>query len=200
LAELIVGKFMVLPEFSEFTFGFALTHNLISTAPNGLKAVPIFPNLKQEGQVGGGYDVEIPNHATPYFLQFKIPQVVTRKKKDWGHGLEPPYYRMPIMSPLHSRQHWNLLNHEKSGKKVYYATPVFDTCKDLNSFWQDGRLTWQNWQTKSSRQVPYRGLGSNNIICPKWTRCKKWGWVKRRFKLRQEAKQPQTKTNARATR
>jgi len=45
------------PDISEFSYGFALTHELIALAGEPLRAAPIFPSLIEEGRAGGGYDV-----------------------------------------------------------------------------------------------------------------------------------------------
>ena len=44
-------------DFSEFTFGFALTENF--SRSKSLRGVPVFPSLKEEGQKTGGYDVAL---------------------------------------------------------------------------------------------------------------------------------------------
>jgi len=46
------------PQISEFSYGYALTDELIHWHGTNLTAAPIFPSLYQEGQVGGvGGDV-----------------------------------------------------------------------------------------------------------------------------------------------
>ena len=62
------------PEFSEFTYGFALTNEILSW--ESLRTVPIFPSLIEEGKKGGGYDVRIDIPAVPLFLQFKRARVL----------------------------------------------------------------------------------------------------------------------------
>jgi hypothetical protein len=42
------------PEISEFSYGFALTHELITLAGQPLRAAPIFSSLIEEGRAGGG--------------------------------------------------------------------------------------------------------------------------------------------------
>ena len=55
------------PNISEFSYGYALTSELVRLF--GIKGVgaPVFPSLKEEGSVG--YDVQVP--GLPLFLQFK---------------------------------------------------------------------------------------------------------------------------------
>ncbi len=44
-------------DFSEFTYGFSLVNELANTL--SCTAVPIFPNMVEEGREGGGYDVKL---------------------------------------------------------------------------------------------------------------------------------------------
>ena len=46
------------PEFSEFSYGYALTDELIHWNGTKLKAAPVFPSLYDEG-AGKGYDLKL---------------------------------------------------------------------------------------------------------------------------------------------
>lgn len=120
-------------EFSEFSYGYALTDNLIN---GGLlykvRGAPVFPSLKDEGQAGGGYDVQIPVRGAPLFLQFKNPQVVTRASVNIPPGFTTPYYRMHLRPAKYSTQHQSLLEHERRGRLVFYAAPIFHATDALN--------------------------------------------------------------------
>lgn len=130
-----------LPQFSEFSFGYALTDNLIHGGlPKKLKAAPTFPSLYKEGKPGGGYDVEIPLASTPLFLQFKVPQILTRKSKKTPPSFDTPYYRMHVRPSGQSLQHQNLLIHERRHRLVYYVTPRFHTTAELNKAFLDRRM------------------------------------------------------------
>ncbi len=100
-----------------------------------VRGAPVFPSLRSEGKKGGGYDVEIPRSGAPLFLQFKIPQVVTRKSIMQPPGFSLPYYRMHLRPCRHSTQHQSLLRHEGRGRLVYYVTPVFHKTEDLNKYY-----------------------------------------------------------------
>ena len=76
---------MAFCEFSEFSYGFALTDSLLAIIAERIGTAPVFPSLIQEGKAGGGYDVKIPALPVPIFLQFKIPRVLVR-----GSALRPP--------------------------------------------------------------------------------------------------------------
>lgn len=124
---------MRLPQFSEFSFGYALTDNLIHGGLlKNLKAAPTFPSLYKEGKPGGGYDLKVPLISSPLFLQFKIPQILTRKSNKTPPGFVTPYYRMHVRPGGQSLQHQNLLNHGRRHRLVYYVTPRFHTTATLN--------------------------------------------------------------------
>jgi len=67
------------PDISEFSYGFALTHELIALAGEPLRAAPIFPSLIEEGRAGGGYDVHLDVPGFPLFLQFKRSDCMVRR-------------------------------------------------------------------------------------------------------------------------
>ena len=131
---------MRVPDFSEFTFGYALTDNLIRSFVNGVKGVPIFPSLYEEGQPGVGYDVKIPRYSAPLFLQFKLPQVIKRHRKVWGHELTPTYYRLHLMRGSDSTQHASLLQLARRGREVYYVAPEFHRRRNLDEFYRRGEV------------------------------------------------------------
>ena len=76
------------PQISEFSYGYALTDELIHWHGTNLTAAPIFPSLYQEGQVGGGYDLMLQRPGLPLFLQFKLADCMVLKKKTVGSGLQ----------------------------------------------------------------------------------------------------------------
>jgi hypothetical protein len=118
---------------SEFSYGYALTENLIGLHPSGLRAAPVFPSLVEEGK-HGGYDVRLDFVGMPLFLQFKLTDYLhaanarERKAGIWSSA----YYRMPLRASSDSQQHQLLLEWEESGEAVYYATPSFYEVAMLN--------------------------------------------------------------------
>jgi hypothetical protein len=126
------------PQFSEFSFGYAFTDNLVNKVLSGINGVPVFPSLQEEGNPGIGYDVKIPRRSAPLFLQFKLPQIVRRHRNVWEHDLSAPYYRIHLMRRSHSSQHASLLRHARRGKMVFYVAPEFDRRDELNDFYQKG--------------------------------------------------------------
>lgn len=123
---------MALCEFSEFSFGYALTDSLVNAFRNGLGVAPVFANQVAEGKPGGGYDMKLPLNPVPMFFQFKIPSVMTRASKHMPSGYSKPYYRMALRTSK-PNQHQLLVDLAKTQPLVYYATPLFDRVADLDS-------------------------------------------------------------------
>jgi hypothetical protein len=125
------------PDFSEFSYGYAVTEELVAKNKASLIAAPLFPSLYGEGKEGGGYDVKIPTIGTPVFLQFKLSDQLERKNaKEHSAGLLGiPYFRMHIRPSKHSDQHNLLLTLEASGEAVYYIAPEFHRSEELNDFY-----------------------------------------------------------------
>jgi hypothetical protein len=127
----------VTPEISEFSYGFALTNELVAWEP--LKAAPVFPSLIEEGRSGGGYDVKLEFPSVPLYLQFKRSDCMkTRAAKEikvdkvWS---DPPFYRFKITEKHKSDQHQMLLDLDDGTNEVYYAAPRFHRLAEINSAW-----------------------------------------------------------------
>jgi hypothetical protein len=118
----------VKPDISEFSYGYALTSELVRRF--GFKSVgaPVFPSLVEEGHLG--YDVKIP--GVPLFLQFKLSDEMVRGTAKEAGLLGVPHFRMHLRPLRHSQQHNLLLDLERAGHAVYYAAPEFSTPADLN--------------------------------------------------------------------
>jgi hypothetical protein len=122
------------PNISEFSYGYALTEELIKGLGPNITAAPVFPSLYQEGRKGGGWDVKLQRGGIPLFIQFKLSHYLksaNAKERKSGH-FSTPYYRMHIRPKKHSKQHELLLDLENLGHEVYYAAPVFHEPAELN--------------------------------------------------------------------
>ncbi|UXN58463.1 hypothetical protein [Phyllobacterium zundukense] len=99
--------------YTEFSFGYAFTENLVrgsATAPAG---APFFPNLEQEGTLG--YDVRIDFPAVPLFLQHKLPELMPRASafeiaNSLCPGLTLEFFRIALMRRDVSDQHRLLID------------------------------------------------------------------------------------------
>ena len=121
-------------QFSEFSYGYCLTEDLIVGQGMPLTAAPVFPSLIEEGQPGIGYDVRFDRPGIPLFLQFKLVHQMVRgnaNEAKQGH-FQPPFYRMHLRPQLISDQHQSLLSLEQAGNDVFYVAPGFHTAMDLN--------------------------------------------------------------------
>jgi hypothetical protein len=125
------------PEISEFSYGFALTNEIVGWAPLG--AAPVFPSLIEEGRVGGGYDVKLDMPAIPLYLQFKRADcMVTRRAREVSVHQLPisvPFYRFKITEAGKSDQHELLLALDDGSSLVYYAAPRFHELAEINEAW-----------------------------------------------------------------
>src|SRR5690606_33762760 len=118
--------------FSEFSYGFALTHELVISAGGLLAGAPELPSLPAEGGSGGGYDVNLPIRGFPLFLQFKVSEYMVRASAAEWKRFGRPYFRFQLHPLRHSQQHHLLLALEADGNFAYYAAPVFYRAQDLN--------------------------------------------------------------------
>lgn len=126
-------------EFSEFTYAFALSHEIVRGP--GTQLVPVFPNLTQEGKAGGGYDVNFRIPGVPIFLQFKLAEKIAsrRAREVQRHNLPllTPYFRFELMRISKSNQHSLLLQHDRGSAIVRYAAPQFALLSEIDKFWQN---------------------------------------------------------------
>lgn len=130
-------------QFSEFSYGYCLTEDLIVGQGMPLTAAPVFPSLIDEGQPGAGYDVRFELPGVPLFLQFKlVHQMVKGNANEAKRGhFTTPFYRMHLRSRLISDQHASLLSLEQAGNDVFYAAPAFHTTDTLNTAYAQ-RQVW----------------------------------------------------------
>jgi len=122
------------PKISEFSYGYALTEELIKGFGSSITAAPVFPSLYQEGKKGGGWDVKLKRGGIPLFIQFKLSHYLKKKnaKERISGYFSSPYYRMHIRPKKDSKQHELLLELENLGNEVYYSAPGFHEPSELN--------------------------------------------------------------------
>ena len=122
--------------YTEFSFGYAFTENLIRSSANAPIGAPQFPNLVQEATLG--YDVRIDLPACPFFFQFKLPELMVRDtaKEIAVHqlsGIACNFFRMPLMKRSLSDQHRHLISLEQRYPgKVFYASPRMPSVQTFN--------------------------------------------------------------------
>ncbi|RUV29242.1 MULTISPECIES: hypothetical protein [unclassified Mesorhizobium] len=117
--------------YTEFSFDYAFTENLIRSAPSAPVGAPVFPNLIHEARAG--FDIRINFPGVPLFFQFKLPELMRRGTAfeiAGGNcpGLNVPFYRIALMRSDISRQHALLIRLERRYPGcVFYAAPALQS-------------------------------------------------------------------------
>ncbi len=117
----------MLTGYTEFSYGYAFTENLIRSSDIGPAAAPMFPNLIQEAKLG--YDIKINYPAKVLFFQFKIPEIIVRRTSSQNYlcrsgRLRIPFFRMPLMPIKASDQHARLVQlNDSLTDSVFYSSP-----------------------------------------------------------------------------
>jgi hypothetical protein len=132
-------------DFSETSYGFALTREIMDQLGPDLRAAPWYPTLRKEGSDGGGYDVKFDRPGVPLLIQFKRPDVVesrgAKEFKKHDLPLDVPFFRMPLRTSGESTQHDMLLAHCATKAEVYYAAPVFYTESAFNRLFMKRKVS-----------------------------------------------------------
>ena len=134
--------------YTEFSFGYAFTENLIRSASTSPAGAPFFPNLIQEGKIG--YDVHIDLPGCPLYLQYKLPDLMVRDtaaevSKYFLQGISTPFFRMQLMKRAVSRQHDLLIGLEnRHPNSVYYATPALRSYQSFNAAYNSATVHLQS--------------------------------------------------------
>jgi hypothetical protein len=130
--------------YTEFSFGYAFTENLIRASAAGPSTAPVFPNLVQEAKAG--YDVKIDLPGLPLFFQYKLPELMTRNTAYEIAtyklaGITIPFFRMPLMPSGLSKQHELLIELEKRyPQTVLYASPGLRDIRAFNRAYTNGEV------------------------------------------------------------
>lgn len=127
------------PEISEFSYGFALTRELVNTFDLEQAGAPEFATQYAEGKAGGGWDLKLP--ALPVYLQFKRShRMVSRRAKESALFATLPFFRMYLHPRDESDQHKLLIDLENLGNIVLYAAPGFSKSSELNEAYSGDRM------------------------------------------------------------
>ncbi|MER8708461.1 hypothetical protein NKH49_23335 [Mesorhizobium sp. M1088] len=133
--------------YTEFSFGYAFTENLIRSSSAAPVGAPVFPNLIQEGH--SGFDIRI-NFGVPLFFQYKLPELMKRGTAfeiASGHcpGLSIPFFRIAMMRRDVSRQHELLLRLEaRYPSNVFYAAPCIANISDFDRSYNGATVARQS--------------------------------------------------------
>jgi hypothetical protein len=115
---------------SEFSYGFVLTHELVNAygyiptdASQALRSAP--QNGAEDGAGGAA-------RGYPLFLQFKASEYMKRRNAGESKLVGLPYFRFALHRKTQSNQHELLIELEKKGYAVFYATPKIHEAVNLN--------------------------------------------------------------------
>lgn len=122
-------------DLSEFSYGYAVTEELVHKSRRFMVDAPYFPSLRKEGQAGGGYDLRLDRRGVPLFIQFKLSDCMKRSRNmaEKAAISNNPIYRMHIRN--YSKQHDLLLKLEQESEsaKIFYVAPAFYTSNELSN-------------------------------------------------------------------
>jgi hypothetical protein len=130
--------------YTEFSFGYAFTENLIRSSAAAPHGAPVFPNLIQEAKLG--YDVRINLPGVPLFFQYKLPEIMKRSTAaeiaDYHlPDFSVPFFRMHLMRRSLSAQHHKLIELEQAYPgRVLYASPCLQDISQFNTAYNAARV------------------------------------------------------------
>jgi len=139
-------------EFTEFSYGFALSFEIVQSFQMVTLGAPRFPSLLDEGRTGG-YDVDFTLVGWPLFLQFKRTEFISRATGYEWLSYGEPYYRMSIRPRKKSSQHAMLKNYATREPDVYYVAPCFWKMSEFDDHFVS-QSVFQNSMFFNLRQVP----------------------------------------------
>ena len=119
------------PGFSETTYGYAITNEFVRKYGKSMNILPVFPNIRQEGRIGGN-DVQVMG----IYFQFKLSDFLRANSGKYKNQLGSDYFRFKIRPNRLSKQHELLLAlEERVGKNlVFYIAPKFHLQEQLIAF------------------------------------------------------------------
>jgi hypothetical protein len=125
-------------EFSEFSYGSALSYEIMNAFLPDVVAMPLLPSSVAAGSAD--FDVHLVPDGWPIFLQFKLAEyMMTGRANYWSH-YEAPFFRIAIRSRRHSNQH-NLLRALSAAEpEVYYVAPEFYRQTEFNLAFGSNRI------------------------------------------------------------
>ena len=154
-------------DFSEFSFGFAFTHEYVNRNP-GLKAAPELPSLIKEAE--SGHDLKLPYQGHPKYFQFKLSTYLQRTTAIHWNDHSCPHYRVRLTTrprpnrPKGTDQHSRLKSLAQSVDDVFYIAPRFHSEDEFNHLFLQGNVTdnslWAplkdlHWVSEGDRNVHY---------------------------------------------
>ncbi|MDX2032397.1 MAG: hypothetical protein SF339_17105 [Blastocatellia bacterium] len=119
---------------SEFSYGFVLTHEMVNSfgyLPTDVSHLAKRKKKEEDESAPRGY---------PLFLQFKASEYMKRRNAGESKLVGLPYFRFALHRKTQSNQHQLLIELEKKGAAVFYATPKIHEAVNLNSAFFDRQV------------------------------------------------------------
>ena len=132
------------PDFSEFSYGFAFTHEYVNRNP-GLSAAPDLPSQIKEAETG--YDLKLGYQGHPKYFQFKLSAYLNRRNAIHWHDHLRPHYRVRLRTrprpnrPGGTDQHSQLKRLAETVDDVFYVAPRFHSKGEFDRFFLRGTVT-----------------------------------------------------------
>lgn len=125
-------------EFSEFSYGFALSYEIVAALGPDIVGAPLFPSLREESELG--YDADFRSAGWPLFLQFKLADCLTRSNANYWSFYGSTFFRIAIGQSGKPRQHNLLCDLSRREDEVYYAAPIFYRQREFNRAFASARV------------------------------------------------------------
>ncbi len=160
---------------SEFSYGFVLTHELVNAydylptdSPHGSRK-----RKKKDAEAGAGGEPR----GHPLFLQFKASEYMKRRNAGESKLVGLPYFRFALHRKTQSNQHQLLIELEKKGCAVFYATPKIHEAVNLNTAFFDRQVVASSLfvnpgeigelPDNQSHRVVFSGKSDDVYLCSK---------------------------------
>lgn len=162
---------------SEFAYGFVLTHELVRRYGYWPTDQPLPGTEKKRRKAKADDEPEAVPRGFPLLLQFKASEYMKRKNAGESKLVGLPYFRFPIYRKTQSNQHQLLVELEKRGFTVFYATPKMHEAVNLNGAFFDGRVVDHSLfvspgdigelPDNQNHRVVFSGATRDVYFCPK---------------------------------
>ena len=123
---------------SEFSYGFVLTHELVNAY--GYLATDSPQETRRKKKKDSEAAADEPQSGYPMLLQFKASEYMKRRNAGESKLVGLPYFRFALHRKTQSNQHQLLIELEKKGCAVFYATPKIHEAVNLNSAFFDHQV------------------------------------------------------------
>jgi hypothetical protein len=123
---------------SEFSYGFVLTHELVNVY--GYLPTDSPQGSRKKRKKDAADNTDNAPRGYPLFLQFKASEYMKRRNAGESKLVGLPYFRFALHRKTQSNQHQLLIELERKGAAVFYATPKIHEAVNLNSAFFDHQV------------------------------------------------------------